>query len=70
MNFLLNLFKSPPLMPIDYQEAFPDAETLFCKAFGLPDPTPELLNLIKAHPTEAKRPFDRIYRKSPLVHMH
>ena len=53
MNFLLSLFKSPPPAPIDYLEAFPDAEILFRRAYGLSDPAPELLNLIKAHPTEA-----------------
>jgi len=35
------------------EEAFPGADDLFRKAFGLSDPTPELLSLIKAHPTEA-----------------
>jgi hypothetical protein len=56
VNFLLNLFKSPPPMLIDYREAFPDAEIFFRRAYGLSDPMPELLNLIKpdsAHPTEA-----------------
>ena len=49
-NYLF--LQSPPFVPYD-QEAFPDAYELFCKAFGLSDPTPELLDLIKAHPTEA-----------------
>jgi hypothetical protein len=34
-------------------EAFPNAEQLFCDAFALPDPAPKLLELIKAHPTYA-----------------
>ena len=40
----------PPLRNI---ESFPNAEKIFRYAYGLSDPTPELLNLIKAHPTEA-----------------
>ncbi|KIM35175.1 hypothetical protein M413DRAFT_32707 [Hebeloma cylindrosporum] len=32
-------------------DAFDNAEQLFCSAYALSDPTPELLNLIKAHPT-------------------
>ena len=52
------LYYFPPLpsyppMPLMDEEAFPGADDLFCKAFGLSDPTPELLSLIKAHPTEA-----------------
>ena len=34
-------------------EPFPHAEELFSCAFTLSDPTPALLKLIKAHPTEA-----------------
>jgi hypothetical protein len=34
-------------------DAFPNAEQLFRDAFALPDPAPELLRLIKAHPTYA-----------------
>ena len=40
----------PPLRNI---ESFPNAEKIFRYAYGLSDPTPELLNLIKVHPTEA-----------------
>jgi len=35
------------------ENAFPNAEELFHRAYALSDPTPELLKLIKAHPTEA-----------------
>ena len=38
--------QSEPPVPYD-EEAFPDADELFGKAFGLSDPTPELLRLIK-----------------------
>jgi hypothetical protein len=34
-------------------DAFPNAEQLFRDAFSLPNPAPELLKLIKAHPTYA-----------------
>jgi hypothetical protein len=37
----------------ELEDPFDNAETLFRSAFSLPDPAPELLNLIKAHPTEA-----------------
>jgi len=37
----------------ELEDAFDNAETLFRSAFSLSDPAPELLNLIKAHPTEA-----------------
>ena len=34
------------------KDAFDNAETLFRNAFSLPDPTPELLNLMNANPTQ------------------
>lgn len=37
---------------LDNLDAFPNAEEIFHSAYALSDPTPELLKLIKAHPTE------------------
>jgi len=39
-------------MDDDIEHAFHNAEKLFRSAYALADPTPELLNLIRAHPTE------------------
>ena len=46
-------FYNPRQPPLRNEESFPNAEKVFRQAYGLSDPTPELLNLIKAHPTEA-----------------
>jgi len=44
---------SPTLNMHRYDEAFPNSEQLFHRAFALSSPVPELLALIEAHPTHA-----------------
>ena len=51
INLKLSWTTQFPSLMVGYKESFPNSEQLLRCAFSLSDPTPELLQLIKAYPT-------------------
>jgi hypothetical protein len=51
--FIQHFYDQTPPVSLRAKESFPNAEKVLCEAYSLFDPTPALLNLINACPTEA-----------------